>query len=536
MSSKNTKAAATAAVNKEATIDISNDYLASFHRTCNISARDEHHSLNAKLQRMNISNNHNISPSDILDVPIEALKHVSSFLPDPSRALFAVALDKKNLSRREYQAIAGNHWTTLDFGQIERTLAEKLTDDDISAVLSCIDSVRTVKKLRLANCINITGVGLEPLRGSRVIEHIDLSLVPDHTSPILDPEPPISQDIVLPILSTVVGRRLKVIEFPRVWRQDEAEFQLFRHGEENFYNQFLQLFVLSMNFGRGFRCDECQEEIPPNFSTEADGTQRFICYKCHNCYCEDCDYNVELIFCEKCERHYCDACMDHIVCESCDSMYCAQCETLTFCEDCGADLCNDCTIEKPCKQCNKTLRSCSCGAHYDNDTGEFTSDEKKGCSYCPNSFCDDCISSGYLSKCDNCMKGHCDRCALRESLHCCSDNEFCENKMGFHNSWSICRTCRVGSSGRPGMGFNCKECYVQYCPKLFTQHEAVLGENDSLRKEIETLKLKLQEAEEGVAAVDVDMVMSQAGCTRARAFKALKDHDKDVVEAIMSLV
>jgi NACalpha-BTF3-like transcription factor len=69
-----------------------------------------------------------------------------------------------------------------------------------------------------------------------------------------------------------------------------------------------------------------------------------------------------------------------------------------------------------------------------------------------------------------------------------------------------------------------------------TKHEVVLRENDILRKEIATLAMKLQEAEEGVKAMDVDMVMSQVGCTRTRAVKALKDHDKDVIEAIMSLV
>lgn len=520
-----------------AVIDIRNDYLASFHRTCNtVAARDddEHHTLPAKLQRVNIGSNKDSmsTPRDISDVPIEALKHVASYLPNPSRALLAVALNKK-LARREYRAIAGNQWTTLDFGGIEKTLAEKLTDDDISAVLLCIDSVRTVRRLRLANCINITGVGLEPLRGSRVIKHIDLSLVPDHTSPNLDPEPPLSQEIVLPILTTVMGGRLKVIEFPKVWRFNEAEFQLSQNGGQNAYNQFLEMFVLNMNFGRGFRCEECQEEIPPNFSTEALGTQCFICYKCHNSYCGECDYD-ELIFCEKCERHYCGACMDHIACGSCNTMYCSECETLTYCHDCGEVICSDCTIVDPCKQCDKMLQTCSCGACYDDKTGEFTSDEKKGCSYCPNSFCDDCISIGYLSTCDKCMKGHCGRCVQREGLHRCMDHEFCEDL--FFNSWRLCRTCRVGSSGCSGLGFNCKACYVKHCPKLLTKHEVVLRENDILRKEIATLAMKLQEAEEGVKAMDVDMVMSQVGCTRTRAVKALKDHDKDVIEAIMSLV
>jgi NACalpha-BTF3-like transcription factor len=86
-------------------------------------------------------------------------------------------------------------------------------------------------------------------------------------------------------------------------------------------------------------------------------------------------------------------------------------------------------------------------------------------------------------------------------------------------------------------------CYLKYCPELFAQHKAALKENDTLReekgtlrKENASLKLKLQEAQEGVPTMDVQMVMSQAGCTRVRAVKALKDNDKDVIEAIMSLV
>lgn len=41
--------------------------------------------------------------------------------------------------------------------------------------------------------------------------------------------------------------------------------------------------------------------------------------------------------------------------------------------------------------------------------------------------------------------------------------------------------------------------------------------------------------EEGVEAKDVELVMSQAGCTRAKAVKALKENDNDLVNAIMSL-
>ena len=51
---------------------------------------------------------------------------------------------------------------------------------------------------------------------------------------------------------------------------------------------------------------------------------------------------------------------------------------------------------------------------------------------------------------------------------------------------------------------------------------------------------KVEEIEEvidetGVEAKDIDLVISQAGCSRAQAVKALKDNDNDLVNAIMAI-
>jgi hypothetical protein len=95
-----------------------------------------------------------------------------SFLSSPSQALFGLAIaavNDKTLNKESF-AIVGDHWDTLDFGEIEKDLAARLTDDDIKAVLWCIDAGNRVKKLSLAHCVNITGAGLEPLRGSTIIE------------------------------------------------------------------------------------------------------------------------------------------------------------------------------------------------------------------------------------------------------------------------------------------------------------------------------------------------------------------------------
>eukprot|EP00984_Skeletonema_dohrnii_P025056 scaffold14195_cov155-Skeletonema_dohrnii-CCMP3373.AAC.3 len=226
------------------------------------------------------------------DLPTGALAHVSSFLPAPSRALFAVALNSRDSS----SAIVGNQWDALDFGEIEKELAAKISDDDIRDALLSIDAVNNLKKLRLTNCVHVTGAGLKPLRGSTIIEQIDLSLVGDHKSPRLDPEPLISCTHVLPILDSIIERgedcSLKHLMLPNEWRKErntESDFHAFLTR----YNELL--------CSREGRCLECRCNLSNrnrddlhmlNMSAEDGkfyGTQKYTCYDCTKQYCEDCE-------------------------------------------------------------------------------------------------------------------------------------------------------------------------------------------------------------------------------------------------------
>jgi hypothetical protein len=116
----------------------------------------------------------------ITDLPTGILAHAASFLAAPSKALFAVALaldedeNSVSLPNEMSSAIVGNQWDTLDFGQIEEKLARKLSDAEVEKVLLCIDAVNNLKRLKLTKCQSITGTCLEPLRGSLIIEQIDL--------------------------------------------------------------------------------------------------------------------------------------------------------------------------------------------------------------------------------------------------------------------------------------------------------------------------------------------------------------------------
>eukprot|EP00986_Skeletonema_menzelii_P008188 scaffold3381_cov144-Skeletonema_menzelii.AAC.3 len=160
-----------------------------------------------KRRRLSATNGDSQGIRSLIDLPSGILAHAASFLAAPSKALFAIALDKNSVAvpNERSSAIVGNQWDILDFREMEKDLAAKLTDSDIERVLQCIDAVNNLKRLKLTNCTKITGTCLEPLRGSLIIEQIDLSLVGEHQSPDLDPPPPISCDHALPILDSIVA-------------------------------------------------------------------------------------------------------------------------------------------------------------------------------------------------------------------------------------------------------------------------------------------------------------------------------------------
>ncbi len=148
-------------------------------------------------------------------------------------------------------------WSILDFADID---GNRLTDDDVGALLSCIDAVHKVKRLKLAGCTSISGVGLEPIRGSLVLEQIDLSLVKEHRMPEIDhPVPLLSQSKVLPILSSIIsmdGNRLKQFQFPQKWCAWVGS-----DGRRNpAFGRFLSDYSLLLD-SRPFNCCMCSENV-----------------------------------------------------------------------------------------------------------------------------------------------------------------------------------------------------------------------------------------------------------------------------------
>ncbi|EJK62433.1 hypothetical protein THAOC_16958 [Thalassiosira oceanica] len=135
---------------------------------------------------------------------------VSSYLPRENRALFAVALTapshnwrcrgrgrrhsrpspKSSMVLTLHKTDWRDEWGEFDFGDVARAAGKRyfplggLSDDDLRAVLLCIDAKNTVNSLKLSKCFGLTGSGLEPLRESMtVLKRIDLSLVGKNEDP-----------------------------------------------------------------------------------------------------------------------------------------------------------------------------------------------------------------------------------------------------------------------------------------------------------------------------------------------------------------
>ena len=149
-------------------------------------------------------------------LPDALLVNVANFLAKPSRALFAVTMTAPTESWQKIKqeqwhwqpsttikAIIASpsltldnnqhyhgedadgvwedqFWEHLDFVDVEKNLANNLTDADIHAVLVYINAKQKLKSLKLTGCIKTSGEGWEPLWGSSVLEQIDMSLLKKH--------------------------------------------------------------------------------------------------------------------------------------------------------------------------------------------------------------------------------------------------------------------------------------------------------------------------------------------------------------------
>lgn len=352
-------------------------------------------------------------------LPVGCLVNISEYLHQPSKAILAAAIMTTNplISNAIVSASTTTQWHTLDFGDIEKILVEKLVDDDLANILTCINAKEAIRTIKLTYCMNIKGHGLNPLSGSTVLEKIDLSLarqrnLSDHINPR------ISEKAVLPILDSILdahGSVLKQVLFPAKWHR-------------TFNEDFLSRLNRSL-IERELDCSRCERGMNTSWywSTGIRSNRHLaqnahlsccICYDCNKHYCHPCTSSPHWAIdtCCYCKKSYCSGVDSGCErarkwgtcqwCQGWDSKFCEECEVL--CNGCGGTICADC------------MHTCEC---------------------CGARRCDECDPE--ILKCDNCNATNCEAC-FNEDNYSVRYCEECDR--------TLCSSCRVGDCKKDGRG------------------------------------------------------------------------------------
>ena len=401
----------------------------------------------------------------VTKLPDSILRFIGGYLPNCSRAMMAAVLFRPACFNSDI----------LDFGEIDEEFASKLTDDDIAGILASIDAKDTpLKVLKLIGCDNISGIGLEPLRGSSTIEQIDLSTTDQASSmatnaDFFSPNFPwcfaLSEDAIVPILDSIISKHdksLKHVKFPLFWRNNKRVL----------LTEFMERYHVAQNSRTCF-CTKCKDGFQASEGSpwmnhtarmsKSWGLQRYTCYDCFDHLCFEC----ETPSCKKCENMFCGDCATTLYCNGCNMFACDKCDEFSKCDNCEERYCSNCDEINVCECCNQT-RCFDCAIHYICEGG------------CGSNNCGECAHADNVQWCDFCELEHCNDCRLKRY------------KDG---------------------NLDCQGCRSFLLPRI-------LQENDSLREQLDAIKngtsISLPEA-------NIEFVMERAHCSREDATKALKE-------------
>ena len=270
----------------------------------------------------------------IHDMPDSLLADVATYLPKTTRSFFAVAMTgcasswqnsnwQLQLSSASKAIMAGEEpRENLDFMDIEKSCRTRLTDVEVGGLLVCTNAAHNLKSLKLTHCVGITGVGLEPLRGSTVLERIDLSLVEQHENPVIEPEPAIAAGNVVPILDSIIeseGNLLRHMQLPKKLRVEKSDI----------LNQFLDRYDQFLH-GLEIDCSKCGDVC--------EGTDDDPWVHKSGCEClgeriqrRD-EFGLQSLTCYQCLKHFCGGCYQKGFCQCCEKNFCRSCSRINWCQ------------------------------------------------------------------------------------------------------------------------------------------------------------------------------------------------------------
>lgn len=348
---------------------------------------------------------------DIKHLPDVACSNVASYISFIESLIFAAAMPQSATP----SIIGTVPIRELDFLDLDSKVTKRLNDNDMKSILLRINAVNRLVSLKLTNCYNIIGHGLSPLSGSKVLNIIDLSLVPRMENAIVKKKHLISATDIMPILHSIIRRgtqcQLKCVQYPAKWLKEVPQV----------IQAFQQKFENSVTIRR--QCTECNQ-VRSNISMQS------ACYMCLKGVCNMCDVFCPAP-CNYCQKRYCDDCVESYDCSTCGEGFCVPC--MHSCETCGTDTCHKCIKSGDVGNCNE------CGDMFCG----FIFCKGGYCDNCEESYCHECYP---ISRCYYCNKSCCLWCndyGRGDVLHCvCTDKPLCSQCLARREDpVSLCQDC-----------------------------------------------------------------------------------------------
>jgi len=360
-------------------------------------------------------------------------KLVVSYIPKVSRAVLASSL-KGRLS-----FLFNEIWDTIDFNDMEQSVASRLTDEDIQNILVVTDSANCLKRINLANLTQITGSGLSILYGSSVLEHIDLSLVPEHHKASFIEEHQLKEDVICSLLDSIMsmeGSSLSYINLPKTWLTQSSQM----------INEFIRRYEQYMR-EKSFQCLKCNRICQNDigyFTLAGSDTDGVLSDTCHTCSAR---------FGRCCAPTIVSDELFH-VCKVCEKGFCSSCKPMTECCVCEENVCTECCAGV-CGRCDTVFCSAAC-------ENELTWTSYT-CSCCKKISCSECPDGGF-HECADCNKKNCFDCNdVEGNVQLCG--------LCGISSCLDCKLKRVNESELgAGDGESCVQCKGMVYTKMFKKY------------------------------------------------------------------
>lgn len=275
-----------------------------------------------------------------------------------------------------------SQWEMMDFVDLPKSLALRLTDDDVGAVLVCIDAANNLKRLKLTNCFNVVGTCLEPLRRSTVLEYVDLELVREFDKPWFEienegrveagldlrraaierefDEIKLCEGPVFDVLGDILredGNSLKRLQYPFRWYCDPptdavvfGNYEWAHQTMSGRFNQFVNdhnavvnKFACCLYFNTNAQsvCTRLEENSPSDYANiciTCSDTSYSFCTHCNEILCTGCSATDE---CSVCDVRYCLSCCTKRAIAEKEATVCGYGDCQSFCPSCRLDACKN---------------------------------------------------------------------------------------------------------------------------------------------------------------------------------------------------